>query len=64
VSRHLGDFFPTYAQDLLKNALIVRSFLLCLDAVLRPPDTLRPQRGQPLAVLVEVHQREAAHSRL
>ena len=33
--------------------------LLSLDAVFRHPETLRPQRGQPLAVLVEIHQCEA-----
>src|ERR1019366_7443502 len=27
--------------------------------VFRPPETLRPLRGQPLAVLIEIHQREA-----
>jgi hypothetical protein len=34
-------------------------FLLSLEAVFRLPDTLRPLRGQPLAVLIEIHQREA-----
>src|ERR1039458_6407559 len=29
-----------------------------LEAVFRPPETLRPLRGQPVAVLVQVHQRE------
>lgn len=33
--------------------------MLCLEAVFQPPDTLRPQRGQSLAVLIEVDQREA-----
>ena len=34
-------------------------FLVSLGAVFRLPETLRPLRGQPLAVLIEVHQREA-----
>src|ERR1039458_397945 len=29
-----------------------------LEAVFRPPETLRPLRGQPVAVLVQVHQCE------
>src|SRR5208283_6034622 len=32
--------------------------LSSLEAVFRPPETLRPLRGQPVAVLVQVHQRE------
>src|ERR1035437_4911132 len=32
--------------------------LLFLQAVFRPPETLRPLRGQPVAVLVQVQQRE------
>jgi hypothetical protein len=30
-----------------------------VEAVFQPPQTLRPERGQPFAVLVQVHQREA-----
>src|ERR1035437_8972469 len=37
----------------------MRVVLLSLKAVFWPPETLRPLRGQPLAVLVQVHQREA-----
>src|SRR6266851_9003474 len=29
-----------------------------LEAVFRPPETLRPLRGQPVAVLIQIHQRE------
>ena len=35
------------------------AFLLSLESVFRLPETLRPLRGQPLAVLIEIHQREA-----
>src|SRR5450759_1217272 len=31
----------------------------CQSAIFRPPDTLRPERGQPFAVQVEIDQREA-----
>jgi len=34
-------------------------FLLSLGAFFRLPETLRPQRCQPLAVLIEIHHREA-----
>ena len=34
-------------------------FLLSLEAFFRLPETLRPLRGQPLAVLIEIDQREA-----
>ena len=30
-----------------------------LEAVFLPPETLRPERGQPVAVLLQVHQGEA-----
>jgi len=33
-------------------------FDLC-EAIFQPPETLRPLRGQPVAVLVQVHQRES-----
>jgi hypothetical protein len=33
--------------------------LLSLEAVFRLSEALRPLRDQPLAVLIEVHQREA-----
>ena len=36
-----------------------RAVLKCPAAVSRPADTLRPERGQPLAMEVEVDQREA-----
>ena len=37
---------------------------LSLEAAFRPPGTLRPQRGQPLAVLVEVNQRKGSQQPL
>jgi hypothetical protein len=39
--------------------MLCELFLWCLEDVSRPPDTLRPQKDQPLAVLVEIHQCEA-----
>jgi hypothetical protein len=44
-------------QNMLHLGSISGFFVVC-GGRFRPPDTLRPERGQPSAELVQIHQRK------
>src|ERR1035438_7659858 len=55
-----GDF-RRFRSESSREPVEIRTpwwFIWSLEAVFRPSETLRPQRNQPLAVLVEVDQSE------
>jgi hypothetical protein len=57
VPRQTQLVFQFFRSELTRMGRFPTS-LLFLQAVFRPAETLRPLGGQPVAVLVEIHQRE------